>query len=194
MARARPDPPRPWTVEEFLEWERAQPDKYEFLDGVIRMMVGGTSDHYTIVGNVFAALRAQLRGGPCRAYMEGMKVDIGTGVAYPDVVATCSEVGPKKDEVPEPVLIVEVLSPSTESLDRGAKWLGYQTVASLRQYVLVSQDERQVELFQRRADGWAYTVIKGEEAALTFAVGEARMTMVEIYEDTSLDPRRGSAV
>jgi Uma2 family endonuclease len=192
MARARPEPPRPWTVEEFLDWERAQPDKYEYLDGVIRMMVGGTSDHYTIALNIASTFRAKLRGTPCRAYMEGMKVDIGSGIAYPDVVVTCSEVGPKRDEVPEPVIVVEVLSASTESLDRGTKWLGYQSLPSLRQYVLVSQDQQQVEVFERETSGWAYTVLQGKAATLRCAVGSVEMTMAEIYEDTSLDPGRAA--
>lgn len=187
MARARPTPPNPWTVEEFLDWERQQPEKYEYIDGIIRMMVGGTSDHATIAGNVFATLRAALRGGPCRAYIEGMKVDIGTGIAYPDVVVTCAAVEPKKDEVPDPVVIVEVLSRSTESIDRGAKWLGYQSIATLQQYILISQDEPQVEIYERNDGGWRYGVVKGAQAKVRFAVGDVEMTVAAIYEDTSLD-------
>ena len=74
MARARPTPPESWTVDEFLAWEREQEERYEYVDGVIRMMVGGTLDHNTIIGNVSSALRSQLKGGPCRVFVEGVKV------------------------------------------------------------------------------------------------------------------------
>jgi len=183
--------PRPWTVEEFLDWERQQPEKYEYIDGVIRMLVGGTSDHATIAGNVVATLRAALRGGPCRGYIEAMKVDIGTGIACPDVVVTCSAVDPKKDEVPEPVVIVEVLSRSTESLDRGAKWIGYQNIPSLYQYILISQEEPQVEIFERNNSAWRYSVIKEAQTRVRFAMGDVEMTVAAVYEDTSLDAARG---
>jgi Uma2 family endonuclease len=189
MARARSQhPPRPWTVDEFLEWERQQPERYEYVGGMIVMMVGGTSDHHTISGNVFAALRSALRGSGCRAYVEGMKVDAGEGAAYPDVVVTCSKVAPKQDVVAEPVIIVEVLSRSTETFDRGAKWLAYQTLPSLRQYVLVSQDEMKVEVFERDAQSWLYRLLDDPKAGLAFAVGGCTMTLAEIYEETSLDP------
>lgn len=177
--------PRPWTVEEFLEWERQQAEQYEHIDGVIRMMVGGTSDHFTIAGNLFAILRSRLRGGPCRAYFEGMKVDVGTGVAYPDAVVTCSEVGPRKDEVPEPVVIAEVLSKNTESLDRGAKWISYQTLESLRQHVLLLQDELHVEVYDRTDGGWQYNVLPGADVVLRIAVGGIEVGRRDLYEDTS---------
>jgi Uma2 family endonuclease len=188
MATARPQPPRPWTVDEFLEWERQQPERFEYVGGMIVMMVGGTSDHHTISGNLFAALRAALRGTGCRAYVEGMKVDAGAATSYPDVVVTCARVAPKQDLVVEPVVIVEVLSRSTESFDRGAKWLAYQTLPSLAQYVLVSQDELKVEVFERDQGAWRYTILGDPQAELAFAAGGCTMTLAQVYEDTSLDP------
>jgi Uma2 family endonuclease len=185
MARARPDPPRPWTVDEFLEWERQQPERYEYVGGMIVMMVGGTSDHHTISLNTGARLRAALRGSGCRAYVEGMKVDAGEGASYPDVVVTCAPVAPKQDVVLEPVVIVEVLSRSTESC--GAKWLAYQRMPSLRQYVLVSQDEIKVEVFERAQGTWTYGVLDNPQAELAFAVGGCTMSLAEVYEETSLD-------
>ncbi|HEX5794336.1 MAG TPA: Uma2 family endonuclease, partial [Geminicoccaceae bacterium] len=88
MARARPTPPEPWTVEEFLAWEREQEERYEYIGGVIRMMVGGTLDHNTIAGNVFGGLRSQLRDGPCRVFVGAVKVVADAATMYPDVVAT----------------------------------------------------------------------------------------------------------
>jgi Uma2 family endonuclease len=180
--------PRPWTVDEFLEWERQQPERYEYVAGMILPMVGGTSDHHTISGNIFAVLRAALRGSGCRAYVEGMKVDAGAASSYPDVVVTCAPVAPKQDVVTEPVLVVEVLSRSTENFDRGAKWLAYQGLPSLRQYVLVSQDELKVEVFEREQGTWTYRALADPQTALTFAVGVCTMSLAEVYEDTSLDP------
>jgi Uma2 family endonuclease len=82
----------PLTLEEFLAWERDQPERYEFYSGLIRIMVGGTLDHNTIAGNIMAMLRSRLRGGRCRAFMVGCKVTSSSELMYPDVVITCSAV------------------------------------------------------------------------------------------------------
>ena len=118
MARARPTPPGPWTVEEFLAWEREQEERYEYVGGVIRIMVGGTLDHNTIAGNVFSGLRSQLRDGGCRAFMEGVKVVSASATMYPDVVVTCTPGSGRSDVVPEPEIVIEVLSRSTQTFDR----------------------------------------------------------------------------
>jgi Uma2 family endonuclease len=192
MARATPTPPTPWTLEEFLAWERDQPERYEFYSGFIRMMVGGTLDHNAIAGNIMATLRSRLRGGPCRAFMEGCKVTSSSEIMYPDVVITCSAVNAKSDVVPEPVVVFEVLSRSTESFDRGPKWLAYQSIPSLRQYVLVSQDELRVDVYARDEAGWSYRVLSGPSATLELAAGAVRLGAAEIYEGSSLDPARQS--
>jgi Uma2 family endonuclease len=109
----------PWTVGEFLAWERAQQEGYEFVDGIVRMMVGGSVAHAIIKGNVYAALRQQFGDDACQSYADGPKVVTSTPVMYPDVVVSCSEPSPQDDTIHEPVLGVEVLSPSTESFNRG---------------------------------------------------------------------------
>jgi Uma2 family endonuclease len=187
MARATPTPPAPWTVEEFLAWERDQPERYEFYSGFIRMMVGETLDHNTIASNIMATLRTRLRGGPCRAFME-CKVMSSSELMYPDVVITCAAVNAKSDVVPEPVVVFEVLSRSTESFDRDHKWLAYQSISSLRQYVLVSQDELRVDVYDREEAGWRYRVLSGPSATLELAAGPVRLAMAAIYEGSSLDP------
>ena len=189
MARATPTPPTPWTLEEFLAWERDQSERYEFYSGFIRMMVGGTLDHNTIAGNIMATLRSRLRGGPCRAFME-CKVTSSSELMYPDVVITCSAVNAKSDVVPEPIVVFEVLSRSTESFDRGPKWLAYQSIPSLRQYVLVSQDELRVDVYDREEAGWSYRVLSGLSATLELAAGPVQLGTAEIYEGSSLDPAR----
>ena len=186
MARARPDPPEPWTVEEFLAWEREQEERYEYAGGVIRMMVGGTLDHNTIAGNVFSSLRSQLRDGPCRVFVEAVKVVSDTATMYPDVVVTCAPGSGRSDVVPEPEIVVEVLSRSTQGFDRGPKLDAYQQIASLEQYVLIAQEEIRVSVFERDDGGWRYRTIQDLDERLAFAVGGAVMTLAEIYERTTV--------
>jgi Uma2 family endonuclease len=186
---ARATPPAPWTVEDFLAWEREQEERYEFFDGLIRMMVGGTADHNRIAGRVFAALLAKLRGGPCSVFIEGMKVAGATATMYPDVVVTCSPVDATTDVLPEPVIVFEILSRSTQTFDRGQKWLAYQAILSLQQYVLISQDELRIDTYDRQGNSWIYRVLSGPDARLALAVGKIELAMAEIYEDSALDPR-----
>jgi len=186
VARARATPRAPWTVEEFLAWEREQEERYEYVGGVIRMMVGGTLDHNTIAGNVFSALRSQLRGGPCRVFVEAVKVVSEGATMYPDVVVTCAPGSGRSDVVPEPVIVVEVLSRSTEGFDRGPKLDAYQQIPSLRQYVLIAQDELRVSLYEREPDSWRYRTIQDPDARLSFAVGGATIEVAEIYEGTTV--------
>ena len=185
MARAQPTPPEPWTVEEFLAWERAQEERYEYVDGVIRMMVGGTLDYNTIALNVASRLRTLLAGGPCRVFMEAVKVVSDAATMYPDVVVTCTPGSGQSDVVPAPEIVVEVLSRSTQGFDRGAKLDAYQQIASLRQYVLIAQEEIRVSVYERDEGGWRYRILQDPDADLGFAVGGARLTLAEIYEGTT---------
>ena len=105
MAPARPTLPPPWTVEEFLAWEREQEERYEYVDGVIRMMAGGTLDHNMITGNVASGLRSQLRGGPGRVFAVAVKVVSGFATLYPDVVVTRTPGSGQSDIVPEPEIV-----------------------------------------------------------------------------------------
>jgi Uma2 family endonuclease len=185
--------PRPWTVDEFLEWERAQEERYEYVDGIIRMMTGGTLDHARIKGNIYAALRRMLRGSACSAFVDGPKVASADAIMYPDAVVTCArELPPKSDIVPEPVVVVEVLSKSTEGFDRSGKWRAYQSIPSLRRYLLVSQSETRIEVFSRGEGVWTYTVFTRAEDLLPFPEFRAEVSLAEVYEDTSLDARRST--
>jgi len=191
MARPRPTPPEPWTVEEFLAWEREQEERYEYAGGIIRMMVGGTLDHNTIAGNVFSGLRSQLRGGPCRVFMEGVKVVSDAATMYPDVVVTCAPGSGRSDVVPEPEVVVEVLSRSTQGFDRGPKLDAYQQIPSLRQYVLIAQEEIRLSVYERDEGGWRYRTLEDLDTQLRFAVGEATLPLAEIYAGTTVAERTG---
>jgi Uma2 family endonuclease len=185
--------PRPWTVEEFLAWERAQEERYEYIDGVIRMMTGGTLDHALIKGNLHAALHRALRRSPCMVFVDGPKVAAADTVMYPDVAVTCApELRHKEDVLRDPVLVAEVLSKSTEGQDRGGKWRAYREIPSLNRYLLIAQGEMMVEVFTRRPDGWAYTVCAGRDATLELPEFGLDLPLAELYERTSLDPSRAA--
>lgn len=176
--------PKPWTVEDFLEWEAQQPERYEFIDGRILGMVGGSAAHATIKGNVFARLRTRLQGGPCRVFVESLKVVTDVASHYPDVVVTCSPVQPSDDQIREPVVVVEVLSRTTADRDRSAKWVGYQDIPSLQHYVLVAQESRRAELFTRADDGWHLRIIRPPRGKVELSAIGVEMTLDEIYEDS----------
>jgi len=176
---------KPWTVDDFLAWERQQEERYEWHDGMVRAMVGGTLDHNRIVNNLVAALRPKLRGTPCAVFSENVKVKVGLAITYSDLVNTCSPQDAKADMLNEPIVIIEVLSPSTELFDRGRKWSLYQTLASLRQYVLVSQDTAHVECYTRRDGTWQYAALDGLASELSLDAIRAAIPLAWIFEETS---------
>jgi Uma2 family endonuclease len=179
MARASP---HPWTVEDFLAFEAEEPERYEFVDGIIRMMTGGSAAHSAIKTNVTNALNAALREGPCRAYVDDLKVVTAAAVMYPDVVVTCRPLAPDDDRVPDPTVVVEVLSPTTERHDRIAKWREYQRIGSLQHFVLVEQAERRVEVYSRTETGWALASVEPPEDTVTLPSIRASLSLEAIYE------------
>ena len=150
-----------YTPEQYLELERRAEHRSEYVNGQILASPGHGEEHNTITVNVAAALHAQFRGRPCRAYVSDMRVRITDAgmYAYPDVVAVCGErrfEDAQVDTLINPTVVIEVLSPSTEAYDRGAKTAHYRRIASLRKYVLIAQDRRSVERYSR-PDGMAHT-------------------------------------
>jgi Uma2 family endonuclease len=142
------------TLAAFLDWENAQIEKHEFVSGEVFAMVGGRRVHGLVLGNAFASLKQQLRGTPCRAFADSMKLQIGQDIFYPDVFVTCDPGDLRTEQIfSAPKLIVEVLSPSTEGHDRGLKFSLYRTLPSLAEYLLVHPDTREASLFRRGADG-----------------------------------------
>ncbi len=144
------------TYVDYLELERVSATKHEFVNGRVYAMAGGTPEHARLGGAMLAALGAALRGKPCAAFSSDLRVRIvATGRStYPDVTVVCGKLeraGDDEDAVTNPTVIAEVLSESTESADRGEKWSHYQRIASLREYVLVGQSSRRIEVFSRDA-------------------------------------------
>jgi Uma2 family endonuclease len=181
------------SLEEFLAWEREQPERHEYAGGVIRMMTGGSLDHSTIASNLWTSLRDRLRGSGCRAFRGDAKVIANNSVRYPDLSVTCVSVRGNDDIVLEPVLVIEIVSPSTEREDRGRKKFDYFATPSVQQYALIEQDERRVDLYTRAGREWTNEIIAGD-AVLKLSSISVEVSLGAIYEDTELDatrPREG---
>jgi Uma2 family endonuclease len=173
---------------EFLAWEREQPERYEYAGGVVTMVTGASLVHVTITMNIAFALRQSLRGSGCRPFTNDAKVLAGGSVRYPDITVTCTPCGGKDDIVPDPIVVIEVISPSTER-DRGRKKFDYFATPSIQQYGIIEQDARRVDLYTRSGDRWTDEIVEGG-AALTLSSIGVEITLDAIYEDTELDATR----
>lgn len=180
------------TLDKFLAWEREQLEAYEFNGVAIVAMTGGSLDHSTIASNLHRELSARLRGSGCRAFRGDAKVIANGTVRYPDVSVTCSPASGRGDIVADPVLLIEVVSPSTEHIDRGRKKLDYFATSSVKQYAIVEQDERLVDLYTRTEAGWVNAIVTGD-AVLSLSSLGLELGLDLIYEDTELDATRPPA-
>jgi len=143
-----------YRVDDFLLWEQAQPERHEFVDGDIFAMSGAEERHVTTTLNVAMALRQHLVGGPCRALMLDMKLQVDERIFYPDVLAPPPPADRQQSLVKrEPVLIVEVLSHSTAAYDRGDKFSHYRRIESLRELALIDPATRRSDVYRKGADG-----------------------------------------
>src|SRR6476620_6410136 len=156
------------TAEEYLEWEAKQEIRYEYVDGEILAMTGGSIPHTKIYLNLYRALYPHLRRRGCEAYVSDVKVQASKNnrYFYPDLVVTCEPDDLKsRDFIEHPKLIVEVLSPSTASYDRGDKFKYYRQIISLQEYVLVDSEAIAVEVYQRgEGKMWHYYEYANVEA------------------------------
>lgn len=143
------------TAEAYLAWEPTQEGRYEYWDGEVVAMSGGTRNHNRISGNFFRLLDDALVDRPCEVYIVDVKVQVEPGrkYFYPDGVVTCDERDSDPQLVQFPCLIIEVLSPSTEALDRGTKFAKYRKSTTLLEYVLVQVEQPGVEVFRRNQQG-----------------------------------------
>ncbi|WP_437942309.1 Uma2 family endonuclease [Sorangium sp. So ce341] len=183
-----PDGKRLSSYAEYLDQERASPTKHEFLNGEIFAMAGGTPEHARLCLSVGAELRAHLRGRPCVVYSSDLRVRVqATGLStYPDVSVVCGrlERDPEdKDAVLNPIVLIEVLSDSSEAYDRGQKFAHYRRIPSLTEYVLVSQHEPRIEVFHRNEDGsWTLREARAGEGAELQAIG-CTLSVDDVYRD-----------
>jgi Uma2 family endonuclease len=180
------DPIAPLTPEQYLAWERQQPNRNEYFFGEVYAREGATDAHNVVAGNVFALLRSHLRSSKCRAFISDVKVRPETAKVYfyPDVFVTCDERDHQsRNEKSHPLLIVEVLSASTGDFDRGEKFAAYRRIDELREYLLIDPERRTVDLFRRGADGhWVLCDARGESEIGLESVG-LTLRMTEIFEN-----------
>ncbi|HYX72840.1 MAG TPA: Uma2 family endonuclease [Nitrososphaera sp.] len=184
------------TPEEYLAIERKAEYKSEYIDGEMIAMTGATRIHNLITANIIGELRQQLKEAQCEVYSNDMRVRIpATGLyTYPDAIVVCGE--PKLednffDTLLNPTLIVEVLSSSTESHDRGQKFSDYRTVESLAEYLLVAQEEYRVEQYVKQADNrWLLTDIRSIEGTVELVSAPCALALNEIYHKVSLSSPR----
>lgn len=143
-------------VEEYLEGEKSSQLRHEYIDGQIFAMSGGSRRHNRIAGNFYRRLSDHFQGGDCEAFINDLKVPVGPSVFYyPDVIATCEPAAENQYVCESPILLIEVISPSTEQIDRREKAKLYKQLPSLQEYVLVEQDRIAIEIHRRNGnDGW----------------------------------------
>lgn len=174
--------------EEYLALERKAEFKSEYMDGVVYALAGASERHNLVVANIIIALGGQLKGHPGRVYPSDLKVRTSNSKRffYPDVSVVCGEIEFADDEqhvILNPTMIVEVLSESTAAFDRGKKFLSYQQINSLQEYLLVSQDEILVEGYARQGnDTWLYTKVMGLEGVLTLPSIECELALKDVYD------------
>ena len=177
-----------FSADDYLQWEEQQEEKHEYVDGKVYAMAGASEDHIDITTNLTVILSNHLRGKDCKLFPSDMRLNIASKKIYyyPDLLVTCDERDRfNKKQKNYPCLIIEVLSESTESKDRGVKFANYQTIQSLQEYVLISQWEQRVEVFRRNAKFWLLqTYTAGESVELQSI--NLQISMDTIYEDVAL--------
>lgn len=152
---SRPNKRPLMSAEEYLEFEKTSPVRHEFVDGELFAMSGVTLRHNIIVDNLHPLIKEHLKGSSCRSFTTGVKVKVKetNSFYYPDILVSCTPTDTSSYYLDAPVLIVEVTSPSTAAIDRREKRNAYQQLKSLKEYVIVHQAQRRVELFRKTANG-----------------------------------------
>jgi Uma2 family endonuclease len=173
------------TVEEYLAFEETTPIRHEYIAGALYAMSGASLPHNRITMNLATALHLHLRGTPCKPYMSDAKLRLqaarDTIFYYPDIAVTCAKEA-SEAYLEQPRLIIEVLSPSTEKIDRREKALHYRYIDTVEEYVLIAQNQPQIEI-QRRTDNWQPTTITALDASAEFRSLGLSLPLSQIYED-----------
>ena len=181
------------TPEEYLALERKATIKSEYLDGQMYAMSGATRVHNLVCGNVFGELRNQLKGSACEVYTNDMRLKvISAGLyTYSDVLVVCDEPrfeDDSFDSLLNPTALFEILSPSTEAYDRGAKFGYYRQLDSMHEYTLVSQDCMRVEHYLRQGSQWILTEFSSSEDIVHLTSINCELPLREIYARVEFTP------
>jgi Uma2 family endonuclease len=189
--------PAPMTPNEFLAWEETQDLRYEYVNGEILAMTGGTIPHNDLALNLYRALYDLVKSRGCRINVADVKLKMRRRFRYPDLIVTCDERDKAATQLFQyPTLIVEVLSPTTEQADRGEKFQEYRTIPTLQDYVLISSDRPYVEVF-RRSTGktWLYESYEATDTVVLASV-EFECAVEQLYAGIPLpeilEPEEGN--
>ncbi len=179
------------SVEEYLQLDRSSiENRYEYIDGYVTMLAGGTLDHATICANIISILRRSLRGSPCRVFTSDARVRLSrTRFVYPDASVSCNEHDRGQvDSLHSPRLVVEVLSPSTEGYDRGRKFGFYRECPSIQEFILIDAQRPLLEVYRReKHDFWVLRAYRMDEVVELTNLG-VHFTVSEVYEDVIFPP------
>lgn len=175
-------------VEDYLAGELVSEVKHEYVGGEVYAMSGSSVPHNDIALNAYSALRPKLKGGPCKAHVSDIKVRLmvrGKDIFYyPDLVVGCDPRDTHRYALRFPKLIIEVLSPATNRIDRTEKLQNYLTIPTLEEYLLVDQDQPQVLLYRRRTD-WAEERTDGLTSGFHLESVDLTLPMNQLYEDVA---------
>jgi Uma2 family endonuclease len=180
--------------QEYLELERASKEKHEYFAGKVLAMAGASLAHNYIVANLIGEIRLLLKDRPCSILPSDIRVSIPSreSYMYPDAVIVCGQPemeDDKFDTLKNPVVIFEILSPSTEDHDRGKKFFFYRQIPSFSEYILVDTTRRFVELSRRQEDGsWVFGVVSDPEGYVPIAAIKGRVSMDEMYRNVQFTP------
>jgi Uma2 family endonuclease len=179
------------SVQEYLELELTSEVRHKYENGELKERPGGSEKHSSIGENIRFSLHLALRDRPCKIHGGDLRIKISTGIyTYLDASVVCGErhfENTKRDSLLNPTVVFEVLSPSTERYDRGKKFRHYQTVPSISDYLLVSQDVYRVEHFLRQVDGWLLKTYDGLESKVVIASLDCELTLADIYNGVTLE-------
>ena len=176
------------SVEEYLEAEKTSPVRHEYLDGEIYAMSGASRRHNSITINLLTNLSSRLRGGPCKVFVNEVKVRIQAVnyFYYPDLVVTCDPDDNDDYFVTRPVLVVEVESPSTSAIDKREKSMAYRKIESLREYLMLAQNSISGEIFRRDENGdWSHEQLEGDQELRLESV-DLSLRLSSLYEGVEL--------
>lgn len=186
--------PRRYTVEEYFALEEASDVRHEFFEGEVFAMAGTTRAHNTIALNMAMALRQDIGDKECFVQMESVRlaVEENRHYTYPDVLVSCDPHDQRENQqVYSPILIVEVLSPSTSAYDRGLKFKQYQKLPSLHHYLMIAQNTWRVEWYRRNeVNQWVITLLTDPEELLLITELNLQMTVGQVYEKSGVAPLR----
>lgn len=177
---------KPMTLQAFLDWEERQELRYEFDGFEPEAMTGGTSAHAAIQRNVVGSLWSRLRDKPCQVYGSDLKIQAAGSIRYPDAFVVCSPVRPDATVVTDPVVVFEVLSPSTANIDIGAKNQEYRDTPSIQRYVMLLQDRPQATVFARVDGDWVGHILSADTVLAMPEIG-VEVPLAEFYEGVAFE-------